>query len=150
MNIRIKKLTGTAKIPTRGSEQAAGYDIYADGQEGTAWSITPGTKRMIGTGIAIEIPEGYFGGIYPRSGLSTKKGLRLCNCVAVIDSDYRGEIHVPLYNDSDVTQIVEAGERIAQIIFEPYQRVHFNETDHLDPTERGEGGFGSTGSKYIN
>ena len=143
MNINLKKLTKTAIIPTRGSSQAAGYDLYADIDEPV--TIKPHMTEMIHTGIAIEIPDGYFGAIFARSGLAAKQGLRLANCTGVCDSDYRGEYMVALHNDSIITRIVKPGERIAQLIVMPYLHVEFNETDELTSTERGEGGFGSTG-----
>lgn len=149
MNIKIKKLTDTAQIPTRGSEYAAGYDLYADMSDfmtnGT--TLQPHTTVKIGTGIAIEIPEGYFGGIFPRSGLSTKKGLRPANTPGCIDADYRGEIIVALHNDSDQIQIIEKGERIAQLVVIPFLPVEFEEVKELSDTDRGSGGFGSTGTK---
>ena len=143
MNINLKKLTKTAIIPTRGSSQAAGYDLYADIDEPV--TIEPHMTEIIHTGIAIEIPDGYFGAIFARSGLAAKQGLRPANCIGVCDSDYRGEYMVALHNDSIITRIVNPGERIAQLIVMPYLHVEFNETDELTSTERGEGGFGSTG-----
>lgn len=144
MNVKIKRLTETAKIPTRGSEQAAGYDLYADIKEPI--QIVPHTVEKIPTGIATEIPHGFFGAVFPRSGLATKKVLNLANCVAAIDEDYRGEWFIPIYNGGLVTQIIQPGERIAQLILLPYQVLNFEETDELDSTERGSGGFGSTGT----
>ena len=94
----------------------------------------------------MEIPEGYFGGVYARSGLSSKKGLRPGNCVGIIDSDYRGEIKVPLHNDSDIVQSIKTGDRIAQLIIQPYLSVEFEEADELSGTERGSGGFGHSGT----
>ena len=108
--------------------------------------FVPGTTMKIGTGIAAEIPEGYFGAVFARSGLATKKGLRPANCVGVIDSDYRGEIIVALHNDSKEPQTIQAYERIAQIVILPYLDVSFEIVDELSDTERGEGGFGSTGT----
>ena len=107
--------------------------------------ILPHTTLKINTNIAVEIPDGYFGGIYARSGIATKRGLRPANCVGVIDSDYRGNIVVALHNDSDESQIVEPDERIAQLIVQPYLNVELKEVDSLSNTERGHGGFGSTG-----
>lgn len=141
MKMRIKRLTDTAKLPTRGSTSAAGYDLYAD-ETGT---IEPHNTRMISTGLAVEIPEGYFGGIFARSGLAAKEGIRPANCVGVIDSDYRGPVKVAAHNDSDIPRKIEAGERIAQLVVLPYLPVEFEETDELSDTERGSGGFGSTG-----
>ena len=100
----------------------------------------------IGTGIAVEIPEGYFGAVFARSGLATKRGLRPANAVGVVDSDYRGELIVALHNDTDYAQEVADGERIAQLVIIPYLPVSFVEVDDLSSTDRGEGGFGSTGT----
>lgn len=143
--MKYKKLNDLAKEPTKGSAAAAGYDLYA----ATSYDIElpPHETVKIGTGIAIEIPDGYFGGIFARSGLATKKGLRPANCVGVIDSDYRGEVIVALHNDSNLTQYIDAGERIAQLIIIPYENVIFEEVNDLSDTERGDGGFGSTGTK---
>ena len=143
MKVKIKKLTDTAIMPTRGSLAAAGYDLYADLKEDV--KIAPLSTVKIGTGLAMEIPDDYFGGIYARSGIATKEGLRPANCVGVVDSDYRGEIIVALHNDSEVERVVTAGERIAQIIIQPYLSVTFEEADFLAESERGAGGFGSTG-----
>lgn len=143
MRIRIKKLTETAKLPTRGSASAAGYDLYADIPEEI--TIAPGETRMISTGLSMEIPEGYFGAIFARSGLAMKEGLRPGNCVGVVDSDYRGPFLIGLHNDSSSVRTVESGERIAQMVVIPYLPVEFEETDSLNDTARGEGGFGSTG-----
>ncbi len=142
MNINIKKLTDTAVIPTRGSSSAAGYDLYADVE---TTMIAPGETVKIPTGLAMEIPEGYFGGVFARSGLSTKEGLRPANCVGVIDSDYRGPIMVALHNDSEVERTITPQEKIAQLVVLPYLGVEFTEVSELDETERGAGGFGSTG-----
>lgn len=141
--MKIKRLTETAKIPEKGSEYSAGYDLFADLKE--AVEITPKQTLMIKTGIAMEIPEGYFGGIFARSGLSTKEGLRPANCVGVIDSDYRGEICVPLHNDSETNRLIREGQKIAQLVVVPFLTVEFEEVEELDETERGVGGFGSTG-----
>ncbi len=149
MKINIKKLNDTAIIPTRGSEYAAGYDLYAGCVDEKNLEevnvISPYSTMKIHTGIAMEIPEGYFGAIFARSGLATKQGLRPANCVGVIDSDYRGEIIVALRNDSASEQTITSGERIAQIVIMPYLPVEFGEVDSLEDTERGDGGFGSTG-----
>lgn len=141
--IKIKKLTDTAKTPTRGSEYAAGYDLYADVKENV--QIKPHETVKIGTGLAMEIPDGYFGAIFARSGLAAKEGLRPANCVGVCDSDYRGEYIVAIHNDSEETRIITAGERIAQLVVMPYLPVTFDEVTELTDTNRGEGGFGSTG-----
>lgn len=144
MNVKIKKLYDNAVIPTEGSKKAAGHDLYAclDSDEVV---IYPHTTLLVKTGIAMEIPDGYYGGVYARSGLSSKKGLRPGNCVGVIDSDYRGEIKVPLHNDSDIVQSIKTGDRIAQLIIQPYLNVEFEEADELSNTERGSGGFGHSG-----
>lgn len=141
--IKIKKLTDTAKTPTRGSEHAAGYDLYADVKEDV--QIKPHETAKIGTGLAMEVPDGYFGAIFARSGLASKEGLRPANCVGVCDSDYRGEYIVAIHNDSEKTRTITAGERIAQLVVMPYLPVTFDEVAELTDTNRGEGGFGSTG-----
>ena len=146
MNVQIKKVSQTATIPTRGSDGAAGYDLYADIPEG-AVVVNPGETAKISSGVAMNIPHGYFGGIYARSGLSIKNGLRPANCTGVIDEDYTGTIIVALHNDSDAPYTVEHGMRIAQIIFQRYEAVDFSIVEELDETERGSGGFGSTGIK---
>lgn len=146
--INIKKLNEDAVIPTRGSEYAAGYDLYASIDEGCCIGIPPKQMCLIGTGIAMEIPNGYGGFIYARSGLASKRGLRPANCVGVVDPDYRGEIKVALYNDSDEEQAIFANDRIAQIVFGPYLPAKFNVVDELDETVRGIGGFGSTDISY--
>ena len=142
-DIRIKKLRDTAKIPTRGSNNAAGYDLYADIE--TPVTIEPVSVMKISTGISTQLPSYMAALIFPRSGLSTKKGLRLANCVGLVDPDYRGEYIVALYNDSETPQIVMPGERIAQVVFSPFYEINFIETDELNDTERGEGGFGASG-----
>ena len=142
--INIKKLDSNAVLPTRGSEYAAGWDLHALNPE----EIAPQETKKVGTGIAIQIPDGYFGAIFARSGLATKQGLRPANCVGVVDQDYRGELIVALHNDSNVTRSFEAGERIAQLVLIPYLNFDgWNEVDDLNKTKRGSGGFGSTGTK---
>ena len=143
--MNIKKLNENAVIPTYGSEYAAGADLYACIDE--AVTIEPGETAFIGTGIAMEIPMGYAGFIYARSGLSCKKGLAPANKVGVVDADYRGEITVALYNHASETRVVEPQERIAQMVIAPFLKVHFEEVNELSDTVRGIGGFGSTGSK---
>ncbi len=143
MKVRIKKLTDTAKLPAYGSAFAAGADLYSD--EG-AFTVAPGETHLTHTGLSIEIPEGYGGFIYARSGLASKRGLAPANKVGVIDADYRGEIMVSLHNHSDKPQTVEAGERIAQLVVAPFLKAEFEEADELTGTERGAGGFGSTGT----
>lgn len=144
-SMNIKKLKSSATVPSYGSACAAGADLYAC--EDAPVTIGVGETVLIHTGIAMAIPDGYVGLIYARSGLATKKGLAPANKVGVIDSDYRGEIMVALHNHGSTAQTVEHGERIAQIVFTPYVAADFSVTDELDSTERGAGGFGSTGSK---
>ena len=144
-SVNIKKLKETATVPSYGSVCAAGADLYAC--EDSPVTVEAGKTVLIHTGIAMAIPDGYVGLIYARSGLATKKGLAPANKVGVIDSDYRGEIMVALHNHGSITQTVESGERIAQIVFTPYAAAAFCVTEELDSTVRGEGGFGSTGSK---
>lgn len=145
--IKLKKLRDNVQIPTRGSEYAAGYDLYAAITSPVI--ITPHTTVKIGTGIAVEIPNGYFGAVFARSGLATKEGLRPANAVGVCDSDYRGEYIVALHNDSDTPRTVTPGERIAQLVIMPYLQVDFEEVNELSDTVRGEGGFGSTGKAWL-
>ena len=145
MKIRIKKLNEKAVTPAYGSEFAAGADLYACTEGDT--EIKPHTTAVIPTGIALELPMGYAGLIYARSGLATKKGLAPANKVGVVDCDYRGEVKVALHNHSETVQSVSAGERIAQIVIAPYITVEFEETEELSRTVRGAGGFGSTGTK---
>ena len=144
--IRLKKLSDNAVIPSYGTEFSAGADLYAllDGDE---LRINPGEQALIHTGISLEIPDGYAGFIFARSGLASKKGLAPANKVGVIDSDYRGEIMVPLFNHSSAPQSIENKERIAQIVFMPYLKAKFIESETLDNSLRAEGGFGSTGKK---
>lgn len=145
MDVRIKKLNNLAKIPTRGSKFSAGYDLYAATDKDI--QIPPHSTVMIGTGLAMDIPVGWFGGVFARSGIASKRGLRPANCVPVIDCDYRGEWIIPLHNDSNETMTVQAGERICQLIILPYQNIDFKEVDELAKTDRGDGGFGSSGEK---
>ena len=145
MNVNIKKLSDKAIIPSYGSEYAAGADLYAC-VEGEI-IIEPHTTAVIPTGIALELPLGYAGLIYARSGLATKKGLAPANKVGVVDCDYRGEVKVALHNHSEVPQTVSAGERVAQLVITPYLVAEFIEKAELSQTVRGAGGFGSTGSK---
>ena len=141
-NIKVKKLTETAKLPTQGSEYAAGWDLYSDGE----YEIAPDETVKIKTGLAFELPEGSFAGIFARSGLATKNGLRPANCVGVCDSDYRGEYIVALHNDSNELQVIPHGIRVAQLILLPYLPIKgFEVVEELNDTERGVGGFGSTG-----
>ena len=139
--VKIKVLNEDAIIPTRGSEKAAGYDLYSTKDE----TIMPHETVKIGTGLAIQPPEGYFGAIFARSGLATKFGVRPGNCVGCCDEDYTGEYIVALHNDSCNPVSIKEGDRIAQLVFLPYLDVEFTEVDELDITGRGEDGFGSTG-----
>ena len=141
--VNIKLLNDTAKVPTRGSEYAAGYDLYANID--SKQLIMPHTTVKISSGIAVELPEGTFGGIFARSGIATKKGLRPSTCVSVIDSDYRGAVIVPLHNDTNEPVMVEPNERIAQLVILPFIPVDFNVVEDLSNTERSNSGFGSTG-----
>ena len=145
--INYVKLSPTAQAPTQGSEYAAGYDLHADLENQSYITLAPGEYRKISTGIAIALPDGTFGAVYPRSGMATKRGLVLANGTGIIDSDYRGPLIVALKNTSDELQIVEHGERIAQMVVIPYCPVAFNEVESIGTTARGEGGFGSTGTK---
>ena len=142
MKVKVKKLTDSAIIPTFGSVESAGGDLYNAGED---VQIAPMQTVFIGTGLAVEIPEGYVGLVYARSGLATKSGLAPANKVGVIDSDYRGEIKVALFNHSSETRVVAKGDRIAQMVIAPYLKVEYEEVDELSSTQRGEGGFGSTG-----
>ena len=143
MRIQIKKLTDTAILPERGSDYAAGYDLFADLKESLV--LEPHKTAMIPTGLAMEIPEGYFGGIFARSGLASKEGLRPANCVGVVDADYRGEVKVALHNDGDVERVITPGQKVAQLVVVPFLSVEFDEVENLSDTVRGAGGFGSTG-----
>lgn len=145
INAKIKKLHEDSVIPTRGSEEAAGYDLYAYISDNGMFEIKPHETVKIGTGVAIAAPKGTFGAIFPRSGLATKNGLAPANKVGVCDSDYNGEYIIALHNHSNKTAYVHHGDRIAQLVFIPYVAVHFVEVEELDETERGSGGFGSTG-----
>lgn len=141
--VNIKKLSENAIIPTRGSKEAAGMDLYACTSDKIV--ILPHDTIMVHTGIATEIPIGFFGAVFARSGLSSKKGLRPANCTGVVDSDYRGEILVALHNDTDTPQTIEPMERIAQLVVIPYLPIAFKEVEEISDTERGSDGFGSTG-----
>ena len=144
MKIKFVKLEASAHTPTYGSPSAAGADLYAC-TGGETVAFLPGETKLIHTGIALEIPEGYVGLIYARSGIATRRGLAPANKVGVIDSDYRGEIMVSLFNQSDRIQEIADGERIAQMVIAPFLSAEFEQTDTLSDTLRGSGGFGSTG-----
>lgn len=145
--VKFTKIRPNAKIPTKGSEKAAGYDLYAVLTNFESVMIPPHKTIKIGTGLSIQSPAGYFGAIFARSGMATKQGLRPSNCVGVCDEDYTGEYIVALHNDTDEAQIVHNGDRIAQLVFLPYLPVEFEEVESLDETERGASGFGSTGKQ---
>ena len=142
MNVTLKKLSDNAITPTRGSAYAAGYDLYSCLDAPV--TIQPFHTAKIPTGLSMSLPDGFAGLIYARSGLATKNGVRPANCVGLCDADYRGEYIVALHNDSTEPYTVNHGERIAQLVIAPVAHVNFIEGD-LGTTERGDGGFGSTG-----
>ncbi len=143
--VPVKLLDPRARLPVYGSGCAAGADLYAltDGPV----EIAPGGTALVRTGIAVAIPQGYVGLVYARSGMACKRGLAPANKVGVIDADYRGEVMVFLHNHGAVPQVVEDGDRIAQLVVVPYLTAQFQSVEELDDTERGSGGFGSTGLK---
>ena len=143
MKINVKKLTPDAILPTYGSADAAGADLCSTEEV----TIPPAKTVLVHTGLSMAIPQGYGGFIFARSGLATKRGLAPANQVGVIDADYRGEVMVALYNQSDAPQTIEKGERIAQLVLLPAPQACFLEAESLAETSRGEGGFGSTGRK---
>ncbi len=145
MDFKVKKLDERAVIPSYATPHSAGADLY--NMQGCPVTIEPHQTVMIKTGLAIELPEGYVGLVFARSGIASKRGLAPANKVGVIDSDYRGEWMVALHNHSDVAASVDGGERVAQVVVVPYIQGAFKQTDELSDTERGEGGFGSTGKK---
>lgn len=145
MNIKIKKMNNNAKLPYRATEGSAGADLFACLEEESV-ILKPNERILVPTGIAISLSDRNYGAfIFPRSSLSSKFGISLANCVGVVDSDYRGEIKVPLINHSDEPFTVNNGDRIAQLVIMPVVIPEFIETEELDDTERGTGGFGSTG-----
>ena len=146
MIVKVKKLDDRAILPTYGSAYAAGADLYAL-VNGETLAIAAGETVLVSTGLSVEIPEGYVGLIYARSGLATKKGLAPANKVGVIDSDYRGEVKVALFNQSGKAQTIAVGERVAQLVIAPYLAVEYQQAEELSDTARGAGGFGSTGNK---
>lgn len=143
--VKVKKLDPRAVLPKRGTEYAAGADLYA--VLDAPLTIEPGETAFIPIGIAMEIPVGYVGLVYARSGLSCKRGLAPANKVGVIDSDYRGQLMVALHNHGTKPQMVDPSERVAQMVIAPYLAAAFEEVEQLEDTERGVGGFGSTGTK---
>ena len=147
MFIKVKFVTVRegAKVPERGSKFAAGYDLSACIPDMERVIIHPGETVKIPTGLAVKIPDGYFGGVFARSGLSTKQGLRPATAVSVIDSDYVGEIFIPIHNDSNEIRVIEHSQRICQLVILPYLNAEFEEVDKLEDTERGDNGFGSSG-----
>jgi dUTP pyrophosphatase len=151
LNVKIKRLSNTAILPTYGSEKAAGIDLYADLKGEDSIAIANGMTKKIGCGFAFQPPAGYVGLIFARSGIATKKNLRPANCVGVCDEDYTGEYIIPLHNDHpyngryDLCEYVKHGDRIAQLMFIPYEQANLIEVDELDATDRADGGFGSSG-----
>ena len=143
--VQIKKLNERAKLPTTGSQYAAGYDLYACLDGDGVVTIPPHHTVRVGSGIAVALPEGSFGAVFARSGLASKEGLRPANCVGVVDCDYRGECMVAVHNDSDTDRTIHDGDRIAQMVLLPYLPMEFEEVGELPETARGAGGFGSTG-----
>ena len=144
-DVKVKILKPGAKMPVYGTEFSAGADLCACLESPV--TLEPGETRLISIGISMEIPVGYAGFVFARSGLATKRHLAPANKVGVIDSDYRGEFFVPLRNHGPIPQTIEPGERIAQMILMPYLAANFLEAESLSDTQRGEGGFGSTGTK---
>ena len=145
MRIAFQKLREGGRVPTYGSDSAAGADLYAAIDERI--TLAPGETRLIPHGIAMAIPEGYAGFIYARSGLATRRNLAPANKVGVVDADYRGELMTPLHNHGSTPAVIEPGERVAQLVVAPVMHAEFTEADSLDETERGAGGFGSTGTR---
>ena len=146
-NVEFVRLSACAAVPYQGSANAAGWDLCADLGEMDYITIAPGEYRKISTGIAVALPEGTFGALYPRSGMATKRGLVLANGTGIIDADYRGPVIIALKNTSNEVQTITHGERIAQMIVQPYVGVNFIETKSIGTTARGSGGFGSTDKK---
>lgn len=149
MELKFKRLTDTMTIPTKAHPTDACFDIYADAlsfrSDGEIW-IAPHDTVLIPTGFATNIPHGYWGAIFARSGLASKQGLRPANCVAVIDEPYTGEWKVPLHNDTNEPKVIKHGDRIAQFTLLPYYDIQLTEVNELYTTDRGAGGFGSTGA----
>lgn len=144
MKIEVKKLNENAKLPFRATDGSAGADLFACVEQVVV--IQPGERVLIPTGIAFAIPDkGYGGFVFPRSSVASKHGVTLSNCVGVIDSDYRGEVKIPIINHGQSAYTVKNGDRIAQLVIMPVDMSDFVEANELSDTERGEGGFGSTG-----
>ncbi|MCL2071508.1 MAG: dUTP diphosphatase [Oscillospiraceae bacterium] len=147
MTINYKKLNSKANPPLRATEYSAGADLCACLD--SAVTVKAESQLLIPTGIAIEIPEGYGGFVFPRSSVSSKHGVSLANCVGVIDADYRGEVKIPLINHSKSDYTINNGDRIAQLVIMPVELAEFAESASLSDTVRGDGGFGSTGGTKL-
>ena len=146
LEMKFKRLSDTMIVPTKAHDTDACFDIYADITNVCGYiTIYPHSTVIIPTGFSANIPHGYWGAIFARSGLASKQGLRPANCVAVIDESYTGEWKVPIYNDSEDIRVIHHGDRIAQFTLLPYYDIQLEEVDELDETDRGSGGFGSTG-----
>jgi dUTP pyrophosphatase len=141
--LRVQALRENAVLPAYGPDYAAGAALCAC--IGEAWAFQPGETRLVPTGLAVEVPAGYAGLIYARSGLASKRGLAPANKVGVVDADYRGEVMVALHNHSNTAQEIQPGERVAQLVVTPFLRVNYEWSGALEDTARGAGGFGSTG-----
>jgi len=144
LKVKIKH-TGKHPLPAYQTNGSAAMDLHSE--IGKPQHIVQGMAELIPTGIYIEVPVGYVAKVYARSGMADSRGLAPSNCVGIIDSDYRGQVFVSLYNSSQVTQYIESGDRIAQLVFEKVERIEWDVVDELTQTERGVGGFGSTGVK---
>ena len=145
LKVRYQKLDSRAVEPAYGSASAAGADLYA--VLDAPLTLEAGQTALVHTGLAVEIPDGFVGLVCARSGLATKRGLAPANKVGVVDSDYRGEVMVALHNHGSEPQTIEQGERIAQLVLVPYLAAAYEQADSLTDTDRGAGGFGSTGAK---
>ena len=146
LEMKFKRLSDTMIVPTKAHDTDACFDIYADITNVCGYiTIYPHSTVIIPTGFSANIPHGYWGAIFARSGLASKQGLRPANCVAVIDEPYTGEWKIPIYNDSEGIRVIHHGDRIAQFTLLPYYDIQLEEVDELDETDRGSGGFGSTG-----
>ncbi|MDD3341668.1 MAG: dUTP diphosphatase [Bacilli bacterium] len=145
INVNVKKIKEEAHIPFYATEEAAGADLYAVLEESV--TIKPNETFLVPTGLTFEFPKGIVGLVYARSGLASKKGLAPANKVGVVDSDYRGEVMVALHNHSAIEQTIENGERVAQFVIMPYFKANYKEVEDINETDRGTGGFGSSGIK---
>ena len=146
MPIKVKRLNKNAKLPVQGSDAAAGYDVFAC-LDSPFIKINPHETVKVSTGIAVSPPANTWIGVFARSGMATKLGLRPSNCTGVVDPDYRGPVIVAIHNDTDYAQTINNGDKIAQLIVMPRLTMEIEEVDELDETDRGSGGFGSTGNK---